>query len=60
METVKIDPWGAHVGGNQHSTVWPEVGGNLPRQYTAKQPLSTGALHIRKTYFYCIQPGIRL
>lgn len=36
METVKIDPRGANVGGNQHSTVWPEVGGDLPRQYTAK------------------------
>lgn len=36
METVKIDPQGANVGGNQHSTVWPEVGGDLPRQYTAK------------------------
>lgn len=36
METVKIDPLGANAGGNQHSTVWPEVEGDLPRQYTAK------------------------
>lgn len=41
METVKIEPLGVNVGGNQHSTVWPGVGAMCPDNTQLMQPLST-------------------
>lgn len=36
------------------------LGAICPDNIQPKQPLSTGALHVCKTYFYCIQSGIGL
>lgn len=51
METVKIDSQEAGVRGNQHSTVWPEVGAICPNNIQSEQPPSIGALGLSKTCF---------
>lgn len=52
METVKIEPREDNVGRNQHFTVWPEVGGDLPRTHTARATYAhRGASWLQDLFF---------
>jgi hypothetical protein len=58
METVKIDPWEANVGGNQHSTVWPEVGAICPDNTQQNNPQAQGHMYARSVFITSkLEPG---